>query len=254
MRIYADINRVVDDPREFVIQVAPAQESVTMNGKFLLDVPDGVAVPDPLPATTSGLKDAFATEFLARYPQFQFLEYNFLVVSNDSGELDLTATFPYIPGPGGVTWNSRAQIGRHGAGSHNGLAPNAVKILGANEGVTPFRPGLLVTDTIDVSGDVPGGITNFMVYWRILDYHTTDDVMDYVGGANTPAKKVLEEDSTTQNPAGLEVYISGNDGAGYTRCSRLTPGAFGSPGTLLRLAFVNHGTSPITLAAYAVMY
>lgn len=254
MRIYADINRVASDPREFVIQVAPAQESVTMNGKFVLDVPDGVSVPDPLPADVGDLRDTLFGDLLARYPSYQFIEHNALVTANDSGNLDLAATFPHIPGPGGVTWNSRAQIGRHGAGSHNGLAPNAVKILGANEGLTPFRPGLLVTDTIDVSGDVPGGITNFMVYWKILDYHTTDDVMDYVGGTNTPAKKILEEDSTTQNPAGLEVYISGNDGAGYTQCSRLTPGSFGAPGTLLRLAFVNHGTSPITLAAYAVMY
>ena len=254
MRIYADINRVTTDPRDFVIQVAPAQESVTMNGKFLLDVPDGVAVPDPLPADVGDLLDTLYGGLLARYPLYQFITHNVLVTGEHSGELDLSATFPHTPGPGGITWNSRAQIGRFGAGSHNGLAPTAVKILGANEGVAPPRPGLLVTDTIDVSGDVPGGITNYMVYWKVLDLHTTDDVMDYVGGTNTPARKILEEDSSTQNPAGLEVYISGNDGAGYTRCSRLIPGSFGSPGTLLRLAFVNHGTSPITLAAYAVMY
>lgn len=253
MRIYGDTNRVGLDPRTYVIQVAPTPKvgvGVAGNGKFVIDVPEGVPVPDPVPSTLSSLLDDIYGGLLVG-TSFNFVQYNALLTTADQAKLDPTAVFPYDSGPPVRTWAMRAQVGRSGAISDNGLAPNGVKVLASNTTVVPTRPGVLITDTIDVSADVPAGVTSFSVYWKLLGVATGDDVMDYGTPTNEPAIRTITE--VSQNPSGFEVYASSNDGAGYTRVSRLVPITV-SAGTSLRVAFVNKGASPVCLIAYAVLY
>lgn len=223
-----------------------------MNGKFIFDVPDGVLVPSTMPSTVTALLDGMYNQLLARNPRYGFIHHNALVTDADSGELDLTAGITLGEGPTAQNWISRAQVGRSGSISHNGLAPNSVCILPANAGVTPVRPGVLITDTLDVSGDRPDGVTDVMIYWRILQFSTSHDVMNYTSGTNTPAIKTLTEPDQSMDD--FEVYVSVNDGTGYTRVNRLQPHTPCDSGSRIRVAFVNHGTTPIYLAAYAVLY
>ncbi len=255
MRIYADINRVGADPNDYIVQVGltpPVGSQVNVNGKFILDVPNGVSVPDPIPSTLAGLTDAIYDGLLSLYPRYGFVQYNALVTGADSNLLDTTAVFPYDHGPPLRTWEVRAQVGRFGAPSDNGLAPNGVKILAQNNAVVPARPGVLITDTIDVSADVPAGVTDVMVHWCIASTSITNDVMNYNTGENTPSLKTMVE--VTQNPATLEAYISTDDGASYDRLYLDTPFTAAVAGTLLRVAFVNLGSAPVTLVSYALLY
>lgn len=253
MRIYGDTNRVGINPQTYVIQVGPTPTvgtSVAANGKFVVDVPEGVQVPDPMPSTLTALLDQVYSGLREGTP-YEFVQYNALLTTADAGLLDPSAVFPYDSGPPLRTWATRAQLGRSGAISDNGLAPNGVKLLAANTSVVPVRPGVLITDTIDVSADVPAGVTNFSVYWKLLGISSGDDVMNYGTSENEPVIRSVTE--VSQNPSGFEVYASANDGAGYTRVSRLVPVSCVA-GTLLRVAFVNKGTSPVCLIAYAVLY
>lgn len=252
MRIFADINRIGSDPRDFVIQVSPDQETTVMNGKFVIDVPDGVTPPLEIPSDVSTLNHGMTEQFLARYPRYQFIEMNWLCTDNDSAKLDLAASLTLGTGPTATSWPSRAQVGRNGAMSHNGMAPNSACVLPVNTGVTPVRPGVLITDTIDVSGDRPDGVSDVMLYWRVFQFTTSHDVMNYATGANSPAVKTLTEPD--QSLADLEVYVSVNDGAGYVKASRLQPTTPCDSGSSIRVAFVNHGATPLYLAAYAVLY
>ena len=263
MRIYADVNRLPDLPANetssVIIQVAPSPPlgSVTpINGKFVVDIPDGVVPPRVTEA--SRLIDTSSPDYITgeiyenlrrAFAGYPHVVYNPLLTSADVGLLDPAATFPFDPGPPAQSWASRCQLGRVAAPA--GAAPNSVALLPENPYATPPRPGLLITDTIDI-GPATGGIgaNNFIVYWKVYTMTVTDDVMNYGAGTNTPAIKNLVE--VSQDLVG--VFLSVNDGAGYTPVSRLSPCVTCDPGTLLRLAFVNHNPFKVYLAAYAVLF
>lgn len=256
MRIYGDINRLATNPRDFVIQVGPTPPvgtETTVNGKFVLEVPEGCTVPDPLPTTVAGLLSNIYGQYLRSYPNYVGVHGNALLTTADQGELDLGATFPYDPGPPARSWSVRAVLGRSGS-SPAGLAPNGLQVLPLNDKAVPPKPGLVVTDTIDVSAVVPGGVTEALVWWKVFTITTTEDRVDYTSptGANTPAYRVLRE--VDQEPTGWEVHLSTNNGGGYQRVSRARPVVGLTPGTDLRLAFVNSGSDSIYLASYVVLY
>lgn len=261
MRIYADINRLPDsgpEPNSVIIQVAPSppvgSPSVPVNGKFYVEIPEGVTPPQINPASrllgpAPNVVDDIFQGLLARFPRYTSVSYNALLTSADVGLLDLSATFPVSAGPPPVAWNSRAQIGR--SVPLAGLAPNSVAVLPQNNTVAPPRPGVLITDTITL----PAPKSEFLVYWKIHEYAVTPDVMDYDGpspGTNEAAIKGLVE--IDQSPPDFDVYLSANDGAGYFPVSRLIPCAVCDPGTLIRLAFVNTSTAKRYLASYAILY
>lgn len=263
MRIYADVNRLPNLPASetasVIIQVAPSPAvgvSTPINGKFVVDIPDGVYPPRVTEA--SRLIDISSPDYITgeiyenlrrAFAGYPHVVYNPLLTSADVGLLDPTATFPFDPGPPAQSWSSRSQLGR--AAAPAGVAPNSVALLPENPYATPPRPGLLITDTIDI-GPATGGIgaNNFIVYWKVYTMTVTDDVMNYGAGTNTPAIKNLVE--VQQDLVG--VFLSVNDGAGYTPVSRLSPCVTCDPGTLLRLAFVNHNPFKVYLAAYAVLF
>lgn len=267
MRIYADISRLPNVGPELasvIIQVAPTppvgSAPVPVNGKFYVDLPEGVAPPridlgskllGPAPAN---VVPAIFAGLLAKYSKYSFVQYNALLTSADVAALDLAATFPASAGPPPLSWATRAQVGR-GAGPDAGLAPNSVAVLPQNNTTSPARPGLLVTDTIDISADIPAGTTEFLVYWKIHEYVVTADVLDYdspTPGANEAALKQLVE--VDQSPVDFAVYLSANDGGGYSPVGRLIPCAVCDPGTKIRLAFVNTSSTKRYVASYALLY
>jgi len=261
MRIYADVNRLPDLPvnetDSVIIQVSPTPPVGTytpVNGKFVVDIPDGVVPPtinetsrliDPL----NNVVDPIFQGLLRAFPGYRNVSYNPLLTSSYLTLLDTTATFPFNPGPPVQFWSTRAQTGRVGVPA--GVAPNSVAMLAENPHPNPPRPGLLITDTIDI-GPATGGVgaNNFLVYWKVYTMMVTEDVMDYGAGTNTPAIKNLVE---VQQDI-VDVYLSVNDGGGYTPVTRLSPCVTCDPGTLVRLAFVNHNPTKVYLAAYAVLF
>lgn len=264
MRIYADISRIPNvgpEASSVIIQVAPTppvgSAPVPVNGKFYVDIPEGVQPPPiGIGSTLLGagsILPPIYNSFLAKFPKYSFIKFNPLLTSADSAALDLTATFPVV-GPPLSAWATRAQVGR-GAGLNLGLAPNTVAVLPQNNSVFPARPGVLITDTIDISADIPAGAREFQVYWKIHQYAVTSDVMAYDGplaGQNEAAIKQLFE--VDQSPPDFEVYLSSNDGAGYSPVRRMMPCAVCDPGTNIRLAFVNKSPTKIYIASYAILY
>lgn len=258
MRIYADVNRLPDVPfnetESVIIQVAPTPPVGTytpVNGKFVVDVPDGVPVP-PINVDSriinpiNNVVDPIFQGLLRAFPGYRHTVYNALLTSTDIALLDATATFPFDPGPPAQSWPVRFQTG-----GGSGVAPGSVALLPANLYAFAPKPGLIVTDTIDI-GPLTGGLgaKSFLVYWKVYQMSVSDDVMNYSTGENTSAIKNLVEMDQTM----IECFLSVNDGAGYTPVTRLSPCVTCDPGTLIRLAFVNHNPFKVYLAAYAVMF
>lgn len=130
-------------------------------------------------------------------------------------------------------------------------------LLRQNALVSPVRPGCVVTDTIDISSQTSGiGADEFMVWWKIYEFSTSQDVLSGYGataGQNNPALKSITE--VDQEPGDLEVHLSINDGFAYTLIGRLEPVGFCTKGTLLRLAFLNKSTTKKRyLVAYSIMF
>ena len=110
----------------------------------------------------------------------------------------------------------------------------------------------MITDTIDIGPATGGrGANNFLVYWKVYRMSVSPDVLDYGSGVNTPTIKNLVE--IQQNE--VEVFLSVNDGAGYTPVPRLSPVVTCDPGSLVRLAFVNHNPiDKVYITAYAILF
>ena len=262
MRIFADVNRLPDLPAaevsSVILQVAPSPSVGTLtpiNGKFVVDVPDGVFPPrvttdSRLLNPTGEIVTGIYQGLLRAFPGYSNIIFNQLLTSADIDLLDPAATFPHDMGPPVRTWDSRFQTGTP-TGPTKGVAPGSVAVLGENPYTTPPRPGVLITKNIDISSPTGGaGAKNFVVYWKVYRMTVTDDVMDFSTGTNTPAIKNLEEADQDD----VEVFLSVNNGGGYTPVTRLSPVATCDPGTDVRLAFVNHNRQKVYLTAYAVMF
>lgn len=262
MRIYADVNRLPDSPasetESVIIQVAASPPVGTLtpaNGKFVVDIPDGVFPPrvdmssrliNPVGNVVEGIYQGL----LRAFPGYSNVVYNQLLTSADIDLLDPAATFPHDPGPPVHTWASRFQTGTPTGGT-KGVSPGSVAVLAENPYTTPPRPGVLITKNIDISALTGGlGAKNFVVYWKVYGMSVTHDVMNFSTGTNTPAIKNLVE--VDQNEVG--VFLSVNNGGGYSPVSRLSPTATCDPGTDVRLAFVNHNSHKVYLAAYAILF
>jgi len=246
MRIVATL---VGDEILQVEKNPPNGEAVARNGQYMVPVAEGVKVAvEPgsfvLPSADPG--SVVAQNFaglLVQFPQYENVLYNPLIEDIDVDDLDPAGVLNE-GSPVTASHPSRFQFGRGTAGPlPPGNAPNSVAVLAQNDapGVGLERPGVLVTDTIDV-GAITGGVgaMEFLVYWYIYEFDTTVDVRSSFGfyaGQNTPAiRNALEID---QEPSDFEVFISVNDGANFFPAERLVPVAFCAPATLVRLAFKN---------------
>jgi hypothetical protein len=238
---------------------------VARNGQYMVPISEGVKVAvEPgafiLPSANPG--SVVAQNFaglLIQFPQYENVLYNPLIEGADIDDLDPAGVLNE-GSPVTGSHISRFQIGRGTAGPlPSGNAANSVAVLPQNDapGFGLEHPGVIVTDTIDV-GALTGGVgaTEFLVYWYIYEFDTTNDVRSSFGataGLNTPAiRNVLELD---QEPSDFEVFISINDGANFFPVDRLIPIAFCDPGLLIRLAFKNtNALNKRYIAHYALIF
>ena len=206
---------------------------------------------------------------LAIYPQYGNIYLNPLLTADHVDELDLEATFkevnlppPYGPSPPEepVYYPVRMQTGR-GPGAGEGQMPTHTAVLAENETMLPPRPGMLITDNIDIGPytldehGVPVGADEFMVYWKLYGFQVSEDVASDYGatrGHNDPAIRYIEE--VDQEPTDLHVFISIDDGANWCEVGLLEPIAFCDRSTQFRLAFMNRGSQKLYLATFAAMF
>lgn len=249
-----------------IVQVAH-EPSITINGGYVIPTPSE----DQIPVSSSSyvlpvdggdiLSQSFAN-LLARYPQYNHVYFNPLLTDADLDELDLSGTFTDSSVVPPVIYSSRFQTGRAASvGSQTGQMPTSTAILPANTAVSPSRPGLLVTQEIDLSAYAldchgnPTGVTEFMPYWCLLGFGVSDDIFAEDGafaGANQSVKRTVF--TTPQEPAGLTVYLSGNDGASWCPVGAMEPVIFPNPVQKVRMAFVNASSSKLYLAHIALMF
>ena len=262
MRIVATL---VGDEILQVEKNPPNGVSVSRNGQYMVPIAEGVKVAvesDSFVLPSANPDSVVARNFaglLVQVPQYENILFNPLIEGGDIDDLDPTGVLSE-GAPVTATHISRFQFGRGTAGPLPfGNAPNSVAVLPQNDapGFGLERPGVIVTDTIDV-GPLTGGVgaTEFVVYWYIYEFDTTPDVntsFGFFAGQNTPAiRQALELD---QEPTDFEVFISVNDGANFFPVERLVPIAFCNPASLIRLAFKNtNSLSKRYIAHYGLLF
>ncbi|MBD3261745.1 MAG: hypothetical protein GF334_08790 [Candidatus Altiarchaeales archaeon] len=261
MRVISDLSS------NEVLQGEPTPEEGTqskMNGRYAVEIPVGSvevnAASYTVPVDGGDMSSLGFSQLLARYPTYENIVFNPLLTTNDVGDLDLAAVIDntsnqILASPYTGEYTPRLQTGRF-SGVNVGLAPNSTAMLAVNDHTTPPKPGLIVSDTIDISGVTGGlGADSFMVYWRIYQFETSEDIRSSYGGTsgtNEPAIRYLEE--TDQEPSLMTVAISNNDGGSWTVVRRFEPVSFCEKGTLVRVAFFNTYPFKLYLANYAILF
>lgn len=256
--------RIVADSDSYnIIQVEKTPdvgEYRPFNGRFMLPIPDGSSVDVDintyiLPQDGGDLAATSAAALLARFPMYSHIFYNFLLEDTDIADLDLSP-LPAVSTLGGFTARTRVMTGRGVGPGALGQVPNTTTILPLNDKTVPNRPGMLITDTVDI-GPVTGGVgaDEFMMWWQILEFNTTHDIASDFGiynGDNIPSSRQVAE--TDQEPAGFGVYISHDDGVTWVSIGRIEPTDLTVFDKDVRVAFVNLTNTAYRLAAYAVMF
>lgn len=254
MRLYADINRLSDSvtaTSDLLIGYDDSPEigaTTVMNGKFLIDLPVNVAVTPGANVFGSTSLAASAYDKWRKQSGYSHVRYNLLATSADMARLSPTATFVVPDSSPPLTFVTRAQVGRSGAGSDNGLAPGSVALLPANSTTLVDRPGMLVTATETVGSPV----SRMRATWVVSMAALSDDVCSSLDNINTPALKTLT--ATDPDTGNLDVYASVDGGSGYVQINNLWDVTFESPGTDVRFAFVNNGPTKLYLHSYAYLY
>lgn len=250
---------LIDRASDQILQVEktpPVGESTPANGRYFIHIPAGAHVDVTssdvvLPVSGTDISSKAFAAFLAAHPSYSNIYFNAQIEDQDFDEFDLSAVFP-----NNGTVETRAQLGASDPAVAGSLAPNSTAILPQNDAVTPARPGMLITDTIDISAATSGnGASDLMLWWKIYEFSTSHDVRSDLGatnGQNSPAIRSITE--VQQEPAGLQVFLSIDDGINYTQMGRMEPVAFCVAGTNLRVAFRNTGSTKLYLAAFAIFF
>lgn len=250
------------------VPVLGTDGATAIHGRFLLPVPldldfpvsesdyllDGAGEIDGNDLASQGM-----ARLLATYPQFGNVYFNPLLTEDHVGELDFT--FEFHDPDTDERFTPRFQTGRESPLADSGQMPTHTALLAQNNAVSPARPGLLITDEIDIGpytldcDNNPVGTDEFMLWWKLYDFTVSHDIAADYGaqsGKNEPAiRRVMEMD---QEPAGFSAYISINNGATWCPVGLLEPVAFCLKTTKFRLAFKNTGTAKRFLASFAVLF
>ncbi len=271
MRILVDLgSHITGDPAIMQVERVPVmgdEGRTSINGRYLLPItPNANIVIDGSSYVLDGAGEIDGDDvssqsmawLLAMYPSFENVYFNPLLTDDHVDELDPAATVLID----GVVHGSRVQTGRQPGGPFaSGQAPCMTAILGQNDAMTPPRPGVVVTDEIDIGpftldelGD-PVGADEFLVYWKLYDFETTHDVRSTFGataGLNTPAIKQVEE--MDQEPDGFTAYLTIDNGTHWTPVGLAEPLGFCDKSTTFRLAFVNTAPTKAYIATFAVLF
>jgi len=276
MRILADLRSHLSEPNapEIVqVQRVPVEGGTEIiNGKYAIPMPMGLDFPID---TSSYILDALGdidggdvvsegyAHLLALYPMFSNIYFNPLLTSDHVAELVLDQTYYLtdrtLTPP--AEFYPRLQTGREEGVPDDGQMPTHTALMPSNGTVSPARPGIIITDEVDIGpytldcDSNPVGADEFMIYWKIYGFTVSHDVAADEGaqaGINTPAYRYLTE--VDQEPSGFTAYITTDDGANWCPVDRLTPVAFCDKSTTVRLAFRNDSVSKVFIASYALLF
>jgi len=232
-----------------LISLASVHADYTVSGAFLIGGEGDHLIPQDGSATDIGARAA--QEFLIRYPMYDYVTYNYLLEASDIAALDLAPAAPTQPGT-----RPRCQVGRGIGPSSVGQAPCSTVLLAQNAYPGTHRPGIVITDTIDLSGVVPGGTDEVMLWWKLMrrDYTTIEDVVYGYGvtANNSPSIRTLTE--VVDQPAGIVVYASNDDGVNWYQADYLEPTDLVNLGTNLRICFVNNTAAAYYLLGFVVLF
>jgi hypothetical protein len=269
MRILVDLgSHVAGDPQITQVEKVPPRGidgATAINGKYVIPVPPGMdfRVDSSDYVLNGGIVDGgdvssiTYAHLLAAYPMFGHVYFNPLLTADHVSELDLAATFKdqsSTPPDPPTYYPTRAQTGRFGGLA--GQMPTHTALLAQNGTLTPPRPGILISDLIDITTPTGGvGADEFMLYWTLYDFTVSDDVAADHGlltGQNAPAiRQVIEADP---EPSGFSAYISTDDGANWCEAGLLEPLPYTEKTTAFRVAFKNTTASKIYLASFGVLF
>jgi hypothetical protein len=248
MRAYVDLATLLaGDPEVVQIEKSPALgEVTTINGKFVVPFLEGVnldtTAPSVLPIDGDDLSSQSYAHLLNRYPSYDHVYFNPLLQVAHINEFDLTAKDIST----GDVFPTRVQTS---------VAPNRVALPAINSSVSPSRPGMVMTNQIDISAKKAAGADDFLVYWKIYRVTHTHDYTSAYGvhaGENDPSLTQLVE--IDQKDSNFQVFISNNDGNTFTQVERLKPLGLCDKGTNIKLMFRNHSTEKIYLATFGFLF
>lgn len=202
---------------------------------------------------------------LAAYPQFGNIYFNPLLTDDHVAELVLDQSYHFtdksLSPP--ATFYPRFLTGRESGVDDSGQMPTHTALPPANRTVTPDRPGLIITQEIDIGpytldcnlNEV--GTDQFMVYWKLYEFVESHDIATDWGadaGTNSPALRQIRE--TNQEPSYFSAYITTDDGANWCPVGLLEPVAFCDKTKKVRLAFRNDDFRGrrVYLACFALLF
>ena len=263
--------------------VAGAAGNTPINGKYVLPILDGVElaiddssyVLDGAGNVDGGdVSSLVAAHVLARFPMFGTIYFNPLLTDDHVGELDFSATFkildlaaPFGPSPpeDPLYFPCRLQTGREPIGPGQtldpGQMPTHTAILPLNEAADPPRPGMLISNTLNIgpytldSHGAQVGTDEFMLHWKLYSFTISqDEAADHGAraGENNPAIRYVQE--VDQEPSGFRAYISPDDGENWCEVGLLDPVAFCDKTKAIRVAFRNDSTEKFYIASFAVLF
>jgi hypothetical protein len=262
-----EVNKASQSIHEAAIETPSI--ATPINGKYLIPVVQGVDFPidkNSYVVNDVGVVDqqsvisqSFA-HLLAKYPLYDTIYFNPLITADHVGEIDLSATFPSdVIGypPPIVNLPTRIQTGRYTLGADAGQMPTHTALLSCNAYTTPYHPGILVTQNLDISAYTDGiGTDEFCVYWQLVGFTISQDIASNYGitnGINDPV--IREVFDVSQEPTGFAVYMSPDNGVHWCPVNFLEPINFRDKTTAFRLAFVNLNTDrKIYLVSFAAMF
>lgn len=276
MRLLVDLrSHLATPPAPDIIQAqrTPATgEATVINGKYALPMP--LAVDIPITLSDYILNGAGEIDggdvvskgyahLLAAYPQYANIYFNPLLTGDHVSELVLDQSYHFtdkaVSPP--ATYYCRFQTGRQSGVGDAGQMPTHTAIFAANSAVTPERPGLLITEEINIGPytlDCDGnevGTDQYMVFWKLYGFTVTHDIASDAGvhsGVNTPALRSLVE--VDQEPTDFTVYLTTDDGANWCPVGLLEPIAFCDKSKKIRLAFRNDSANKVFLAGFALLF
>lgn len=234
-----------------IVQVTDRKSgAVAVNGKFVPAIPDMAPIEVNgnsyvVPVDGGDVTSRAFSNLLAQFPMYGHALFNPLLTASDVAALDVTASF-------GV-YGTRAAVGRGAGPLPIGQSPNRTRVLRRN--LSTLDPGVLITDTIDISAIVPGGVDEVLVWWKLDGVTRTQDVSSSYGGTagqNDPC--IVSLTPSVPEPAGFDVYVSNDDGVTWYAVGYLTPTDLVNLGTDIRIAFVNLGSQNRNLSGFGFLF